>query len=318
MANPALRQQNWGDDVRLPTFMNAADTAALLAAVDPIRKPSVPLQSKHLTALKRNTWFALRRPADRSRSGLLCLWPSDRLCVYISGEPVSPKRPTPRVAVLRLRVDPQFYDAAAGGMTVFSATLVAGERKLQIEDVLMWKGRNVWAEEGFEARWLLATQWLEHYCIAESRLIGGLDVEIAPWSALETVSPEGVWELMGDQPAQRRLLWIANHGDPIRPAVTVAVTSAAAAPAPVVAEGPLVAVATRDATGPDQWNLSSADGVALGRALIRKLRISTELREIKGPSTRVHVVWAATFNKWEVTDRCEEPAAHSSFFEAAK
>jgi hypothetical protein len=304
MAALTLRQQNWGDDLRLPTSMNTSELAGLFAAVDPIRKPSVPFQSKHLTALKRNTWYALRRPADRSRSGLLCIWPELSACFYING---------PRVAVMRLRVDPQFF-ATGTGPTVFAATLSAGSRKLWIEDVLAWKGRNVWAEEGFAARWLLATQWLEHYCIVEPRLLGGLDVEIAPWAALDSIAPEGVWELMGDQPAQRRLLWIANHTAPpvVEPPARHATITH------VHDGGPLTAVATRDPTGPDQWALASSDGVVLGRALIRKLRISSELREIKGPSVRVHVAWVAQFNKWEIIGHSEIHASHSSFFEAAK
>ena len=312
-----LRQQNWGDDLRLPTAMDTGELTGLLSAIDPIRKPSVPFQSKHLTALKRNTWYVLKRPADRSRSGLLCIWPERNACFYIGGG----GGPKPRVAVMRLRVDPQFLEPGVG-LTVFAATLSAGARKLWIEDVLTWKGRNVWAEEGFPARWLLATQWLEHYCIAEPRLLGSLDVEIAPWAALDSVVPEGVWELMGDQPAQRRLLWIANHAaptaeSPIRPAVAVAPTTGEKI-THVHDGGPLTAVATRDTTGPDQWALASSDGVALGRALIRKLRISSELREIKGPSTRVHVAWVAQFNKWEITGHSEAHASHSSFFEAAK
>jgi hypothetical protein len=310
---PVLRQQNWGDDLRLPTFTNpVTELGSLLGTLETIRKPSVPFQSKHLTALKRNMWFVLRRPADRSRSGLLCI--TAGRCVYVSGQ----ASPTPKVALLRLRIDPQFYDEAAGGMTVFSATLSAGSRKLWIEDVLTWKGRNVWAEEGFAARWLLATQWLEHYCIQDPRLIGGLDVEIAPWGSLDSVTPDGVWELQGDQMAQRRLLWIANHGEahasPIRPVVAATVVMVPAAkPA-----GPLTAVATRDTSGPDQWALATVDGVSLGRGLIRKLRVSSDLREIKGSSVRVHVSWAATFNKWEILDRSEETASHSSFFETAK
>ena len=324
-----LRQQNWGDDLRLPTAMDTAEFAGLFAAVDTIRKPSVPFQSKHLTALKRNTWYVLKRPADRSRSGLLCVWPERSACVYIS----SSSGPTakPRVAVLRLRVDPQFFGPDTG-MTVFSATLSAGARKLWIEDVLAWKGRNVWSEETFSARWLLATQWLDHYCIAEPRLLGGLDVEIAPWEPLDSITPEGVWELQGDQNGgQRRLLWIANHGfhdsrgDSDRPLKRMvpapAPASKPATPESVIThvhDGPLTAIATRDTTGPDQWALSTSDGVSLGRALIRKLRISSELREIKGPSTRVHVVWVAQFSKWEITGHSEIYASHSSFFETAK
>ena len=315
-----LRQQNWGDDLRLPTVMDTAELADLFAAVEPIRKPSVPFQSKHLTALKRNTWYALHRPADRSRSGLLCVWPERNACVYISNSGSGGPAAKPRVAIVRLRIDPQFFGASTG-LTVFAATLSAGSRKLWIEDVLSWKGQNVWAEKTFSERWMLATQWLEHYCVVEPRLLGGLDVTIAPWVSLDSVTPEGVWELQGDQcGGQRRLMWITNHGvsDPPKKPVTAVVATPSESVITHVHEGPLTAVATRDTTGPDQWTLSTSDGVSLGRGLIRKLCISSDLREIKGPSTRVHVAWIAVFNKWEIIGNSENPASHSSFFEAAK
>lgn len=323
MAPLSIKVQNWGDDLRLPTVM---EPAAILKQVETLRRAPIPLQSKHLPALKRNVWYSLRRPADRSRMGLLCVLPSQQCCVYVSGEPVTPKRPQ-RVGLLRLRVDPQFF-AADAGPTVLAATLSAAARKLWVEDVIMWKGRAVHEEETFQKRWELAAQWLEHYCMLDPRLLGGIDIEMANWQALEDMEPTGVWEIIQDQTGCRRLLWVSTSSAAVPPlpaSPTLTGTphgtpTLRATPAPElpmvptldVVDGPLIAVAIKE-SGPDQWSLKSADDVVLGRALIRTLSVSTALRSAAN-GQRVQIHWNSTFKKWEIMALTVEPASHSRVF----
>jgi hypothetical protein len=191
---------------------------------------------------------------------------------------------------------------------VFAATLSPSNRRLWIEDVVVWKGRALLTEETFQARWRLATQWVEHYCIQDPRLLGGVEVELAEWGALESVAPEGSWDFVcADAVGARRLWWFARH--------SVAAPIASAAPRDPSA--PLVAIATRE-PGPDRWALSSADGVALGHALVRTLKVSSALRTQKTNTARVDVVWTSSFSKWEIVGLTGDVASHSSFFEAAK
>jgi len=312
-----VKVQTWADDCRLPCLTEPAEVGALLKELEPFQTPSIPFQSKHLPTLKRDTWFVLKRPADKARTGLLIVWPERSACVFVSGDPVSGKRPSPRVALLRLRIDPQFL---TGGRTVFAASLSASTRILQIEDTLMWKGRPLHRDEPFKKRWAMATQWIEHYCIVDPRLLGGLSIEMAPWQPLAALQPDRVWELQADAPGQRRLLWIANH-EPLVTGPPVTFTGPAASAASAVAaptlEGPLIAVASRE-TGPEQWALRSSDGVSLGRALVRTLGISERLRSIKANTVRLEVVWSASFKKWEVKGLSELPATPGANFEAAK
>jgi hypothetical protein len=130
------------------------------------------------------------------------------------------------------------------------------------------------------------------------------------------VKPEGVWELQVDDAIKQRFLWIANQtvSSVPEPLPLPPVATAPILEAPV---GPLVALANRD-VGPEQWVLSSSDGVSLGRALIRTLAISDRLRSLKAKTVRVEVVWVSTFNKWEIKDVSEAPIVHSTIFEAAK
>jgi hypothetical protein len=320
-----LKVQTWSDDLRLPCLINAAETTGLLNELEPLRQQSLPFQSKHLPALKRNKWFVLRRPDDRTRSGFVVIWPAQQICVYVSGDPVSHKRPTPRVALLRVRIDPQFL-ASNAGLTVFAATLSGSTRALMIEDTLVWKGRYVFNDDTFTARYAMAVQWIEHYCILDPRLLGGIEITMAAWSPLTSLKPNGVWDIQSDEVGKRRFLWIANHegtrnqqeyqhpGSMIEhvhdalPAVT----------APTLEVGaPLIAVATRE-SGPEQWGLASSDGVSLGRALIRTLSVSERLRSSKVNTLRVEVVWNVGFNKWEIKGVSDSLASHSGNFEAAK
>jgi hypothetical protein len=285
MANsePTIKVQTWGDDLRLPCFLSPT---GLPAELESFRRPPLPFQSKHLPALKRNVWFVMKRPAEKS--GLVVIWPAKKCCIYISGD-APHKRPEPRIALLRLRIDPQFL-AADSGLTVFSATLSSVSRRLTLDDTLMWKGRRILDTETFSKRWGRAVQWVEHYCLLDPRLMGGIEIEMARWESLDHLRPEQSWELQSDEVGRKRFLWIANHS----------ASSPQEAPtivAPVL-DGPLVAHATRDA-GPEQWMLTAGDGTALGRALIRTLVVSTAMRSAKGV-VLVEVSWNSTFGKWEI------------------
>jgi hypothetical protein len=318
----AVKLQHWGDDLRLPSFVDSESVAPLMASIESYRKTSTPFQSKHLPALKRNVWYALRRPTDKSRTGLLVVWPEKGCCVYLSGEPYSSKakRSTHnRVALLRIRLDPQFL-APDVGITVLAATLSPTARRLWIEDVLVWKGRTL--TEPFVDRWRMAVQWLEHYCIMDSRLLSGVEIDLADWRPLAAVQPQGSWDLISDVAGAQRLWFAPRHADttaPVAPVIPAPSVPAPSAPADTITHvsdaGPRVAVATRE-PGPDQWALTSSDGVSLGRALIRTMKASTALRAIKQSTVRMEVVWAAVFKKWEIVDVSTRPASHSRFFDA--
>lgn len=292
--------QVWADNLRLPCLL-ASEAASLLAGLTPPRQ-SIPFQSKHVPSLKRNVWFALKRPVDHSRTGYLCI--IEKKCVFVSGDAPSKRYPHPRVAILKIRVDPQFFEA--GCPTVMEATLSARERKLWIEDVGQWKGR-VMNTETFSARWSLAKQWLEHYCIADPNKIGGLEIELAPWVRMTDIRPEGAWDLQVDEPVKRRLRWVAGSHDyeepePVKVPVKIQ----------LVQTGHPVATATRLAS-PDQWDLT-VDGSPLGRALIRTLDMSTRLRALTKPVCRVEVSWNSTFKKWEVLEITTKAASPLDYF----
>jgi hypothetical protein len=242
--------------------------------------------------------------------------PEKKCCVYVSGDAPSKRYPVPRVALLRIRVDPQFFEP--GCPTVIEATLSARDRKLWIEDVGQWKGRVV-ASESFSTRWSLAKQWLEHYCIADSASLGGLEIELAPWTRLIDVKPEGTWELQVDEPNKRRLRWIASATTSAPEPQTIPEPILQKPVESVASKGNPVAVASKIvAGGPDQWSLTTSDGVILGRALIRSFTISSSLRTSKQDTVRLEVQWRPAFKKWEAIEITIRPASLEEYFNAHK
>jgi hypothetical protein len=305
----AVVLQRWGEDLRLPCFTSQEELAPVFKDIEQLRKSFIPFQSKHIPALKRNVWYALKRPTDRTRSGLLYLWPEKTCCVYISGEPITSKskQKFPRVALLRLRIDPQFFSS---GPTIFSATLSPLARRLWIEDVLVWKGRTM-SEELFSTRWRLAAQWLEHWCILDARLLGGLEVEMAHWKSLERVQPNGIWEFQADEAGRKRITWSSRYMDPSTITKSPSVINIISAP--VLDDRPRVALATRE-TGPDQWSLTTADNVSLGKALLRTMSISSALRSSKSKTVRLEVTWNSVFQKWEGIALSSNEVSQYAFF----
>jgi hypothetical protein len=296
------KNQVWSDTLRLPCVVNH-ESVKLISGLSPPSLP-IPFQSKHLPSLKRNVWFALKRPIDRSKTGVLCIIPEKQLCIFVSGEQPSKKYPTPRVAIINIRVDPQFYEA--GKPTVIEATLSGRDRKLWIEDVCQWKGRILEAET-FSQRWALAKQWLDHYCMFEADKLG-FTIELAPWGRLVDMKSDGMWELMPDEARQRRLRWMSKEKCEPVPLVPTVITTP---------KGPAVAIATRCTSGPDQWDLTSSDGVSLGRALIRSMQMSTALRSSKNV-VRIEVDWQPGFKKWEAKKLTQDSASLNDFFESHK
>ena len=236
----------------------------------------------------------MKRSAENIRTGLVVVWPAMKCCIYMSGDAPTQKRPEPRVALLRIRIDPQFLSDDTG-LTVFSATLFSSTRRLVLDDTLIWKGRRVIETETFSKRWNRAVQWVEHYCLLDPRLMGGIEIEMARWEPLDQLRPEQSWEIQPDEVGRKRFLWIANHGAPCAPVQDPPPICSA----PTLEAGPLVAKAVRD-VGPEQWILTSGDGTSLGKALIRTLAVSTAMRSVKNEAVHVEVSWNSVFGKWEI------------------
>ena len=294
----SIKVQTLGDNLRLPCYSQPFPSSVnnLISSLGELVPKCIPIpfQSKHLSALKRNSWFVLQRPPDRSRTGMLVIWPDEKCSVYISTE-----KQTPRVILLRLRLDPQMI--ADGGMTVFAATLTPHQRRLWIEDTLVWKGRTICHDESFSTRFARAGQWLEHFCVADPTLLNGVTVELAQWSSLQSLRPEGSWNLINDCVGSRKLVWISNtRTQPVQAPVQIPVQALMQIPVQEVVQQQYC-IATRDSK-PEQWTLTSLTNIPFGKALVRTLAVADVMRTIPANLTtvKVNVQWNQSFSKWEI------------------
>jgi hypothetical protein len=201
------------------------------------------------------------------------------------------------------------------------ATLSARDRRLTIEDVCQWKGKIV-NDEPFMNRFTLAKQWLDHYCIPGP----DLQMELAQWSPLTSVRPDGVWELM-DHIGRQRLRWICKSQDQTHDTKIAGITTASGLSglsgltglsglSGLTALTALTALATKN-IGPDQWDLSTSDGTPLGRGLIRSMEISSMMRGNTQPC-KVEVKWVSSFKKWEILKLSQESLNTRENFESQK
>ena len=254
---------------------------------------TTPFQSKHLPSLKRSQtqWFALKR--TESRTNMLCVDPVRRACFFVS------ESKSESITLLRIPMDADMFgppvspdtDITATRFTVFAATRV-DDATITIEDTLVWKGRPL-ERERFSERFALCRQW----CPKPKRTLDGISVTLAQWLPLESMTPDGVWELQSDEPGTARLEW---SQPPSRQAPRQAPRQALGPDT----SRPRSAIATRE-EGPDQWSLSFPDGTKPSPpiALIKTLAMSAQLRLTTSKTVRVTIVWNSAFNKWEITGK---------------
>jgi len=188
--------------------------------------------------------------------------------------------------------------------------------RIFLEDTFMWKGRNVAAEEPFIARLKRAQDWFDNSLLQDSRLIQGLEFEMAAWKPLDAVAPTSSWDLMPNEAGRWRLTWHCSLPPPLHPQQPQQPPQQPQQPQQPKQPPKLIALARRE-PGPDQWQLFSSDGIALGRALIRTLAISSALRSAKDPQ-RVEVAWNATFQKWEIERNSSLPVSLNEVFKTER
>jgi hypothetical protein len=208
---------------------------------------------------------------------------------------------------------------SVGGPTVCLANLLKSESVLQIEDILIKGGRDLWSSVRFSARWeelrsfwtqlpadqpLLSItprivqpipleQWQDTYDASLSWIIQSDCVRSPRWFWWDSITP--VDKKPYDPPALKRAT-----------AVTVRVCALAK---------PYTKLFL-----PDTYMLYAQDGTEIGIAGIRSLAISQTMRQITGSGSPVEVTWDEDFNKYQIIGLLPEntPISAVSFFPNAK
>jgi hypothetical protein len=203
------------------------------------------------------------------------------------------------------------------GTTVCLANILAGESLLQIEDIIISEGKDLWSTIHFSERWnKLRDFW---NCLPPDQPLLDFKPQIVKPIALSDWSlhynPAIYWIIQPDHAKQPRWYWKDTF---------VEFTSKEYIP-PVLKRGTEIVstlcalcVPYTKTLLPDTYSLFSQENVNLGFASITSLELSIELRKTTG--VPVEVKWNSNFNKYQILRimPTETPITTASFFNHKK
>ena len=207
-------------------------------------------------------------------SGFLVIVPCTGYAMYIP--PVASKMPPFRV---RLRIPESVWDNGA----VISAYL-RKDRRLVLEDILVWQGKPVWNTTGFSERWKLMAAFLESW--HSDKALQGLHIEPAIYMSLTSITEpneHSVLEFVPLAPNQKRLIWMPSATQREQPKTS----------------GTTLVAKRETAMGPDVYSVWRSEE-KLGLALVKTLAISRALRTANLAEIPIEAVWNKGFDKWEI------------------
>ena len=199
------------------------------------------------------------------------------------------------------------------GATVCLANILAGESVLQIEDIIIDKGKDLWSTMIFSERWnKLRDFW---NCLPPDQPLLAFKPQIVKPIALSDLSlhynPAIYWIIQPDHVKQPRWYWkdtfveykAKEYIPPVLKRGTEIVSILCALCTPYT-----------KTVLPDTYSLFAQEGINLGFASIPSLELSLELRKTTG--VPVEVKWNDTFNKYQIMRIMpnETPITTASFF----
>ena len=304
-----------------------------------VEKPKVPrfrrLDTDHISAIEslfRTYPFLSNRveihmPFSRAqptfRSGTIWMWPKfDKrpvgYLIFMDGFAPCIWYPERQEGMtFRWMLPPSFCDA---GPTVCLANILAGESVLQIEDIIVDEGVDLWSNQVFSKRWE-ALRALWNRLPADQPLLAFQPQIVKPialhdWP--QHYNSAIYWILQPDHARQPRWYW--------KDVVTVPTHRPLAFIPPVLKRSKEV-VSTLAASCapytksmlPDTYTLSSHEGTVLGFAGISTMGLSVELRKRFSSQQKglpVEVAWNDDFQKYQIVRILPDgsPITAASFF----
>jgi hypothetical protein len=207
------------------------------------------------------------------------------------------------------------------GPTVCLANILAGESLLQIEDIVIYQGKDLWSHQLFSERWnTLLTFWNslppdQPLLAFQPRLVQ--PIPLSEWHL--HYNPAIYWIIQADHVKQARWYW--------KDVVTVPEYKAVEFIAPILKRSKdMITVLTALIVPyakmilPDTYSLFSQEGKGLGMASISSLELSLELRGLfvdkAATGLPVEVTWNDAFQKYQVVRvlPANTPITTESFF----
>lgn len=217
-------------------------------------------------------------------SGFLAIVPQLGYAVYLP--PVAS-----RITPFRMRVR-MSDECLEKGVIVSCYIPNMSEKRIVVEDCLMWLGTSMWFTQSFEERWK-CLQLLSTVHICPDLELQGYTLDYTRYQMLDTLEEpddHSVVEFVPIIPNAKRMIWSPH----MQPRVTHTVT-------PVSTATNNMLVKREAALGPDVYSVWKDDS-RLGIALIRTLAVSRALRLSNMDTIRVVAFHNKQFEKYEVTE----------------
>jgi hypothetical protein len=215
--------------------------------------------------------------------------------IFLKGFPVclwSPDRQEGQT--FRWMTPPNFTE---NGATVCLANLLTGESVLQIEDILISKGQNIWSHQKFSERWReLLTLWdsmptEQPLLTFKPRLVE--PILLRDWKVAYDASLS--WIIQTNSIGQPRWFW----WDVVTPRIKREYRAPTIQRYPGIPTMAVAEARPHSTLLPDTYTLFSSDGKSLGVAAVSGIELSQELRTC-GDKFLVEVTWMCEFNKFRI------------------
>jgi len=208
-------------------------------------------------------------------SGFLAVVPQLQYAVYI---PPSASKSKP------VRIRMRLSDAILKDGAIFSAYLTR-DRRLIVEDVIVWGKQTVWTKHTFAERWTNYVGRFFQDFKPEQDLQGGITIQPAEYMSLQSLKEPSEYQLIEFIPNTtntKRILWM-----PVKSVNTPDVSTTT------------YKAKKETSMGPDVFSLWKGEE-RLGIALVRTLEISRALRLANQEEIQVNAEWNKQFDKWEI------------------
>jgi hypothetical protein len=200
------------------------------------------------------------------------------------------------------------------GPIICLANLLAGESLLQVEDMLVYKGKAEWSTKPYSARWdLLQTFWNS---LPSEQPLMECKVQLVEPISLEAwphhYNTQIYWIIQPDHCRAPRWYWkdvVTQHHQ-------VEFNPPTMKRNPVVNHSLYAMCVPAKCTLPDNYSLVSQEGTVVGVASIGSLALSMQLRESCSTGLPVEVQWNERFSKYQIVRilPADTPITTASFF----
>jgi len=255
--------------------------------------------------LKKGTFF-VNSTSSKAEPGFLVFIPKSNpvfLKYNMSKREREINNNQPICYTLRMRISPEVYEGS-----VFVATLDGIAHSLLLEDIYVWRNKNIFDTNTFTKRREYMKDFVQHHWIPDVRLLGGITTEVMNPKSLNSLKDFiGVNDftkvfLIPEMPGKRRFTFNLNE--------TVAQIQSGyygrkqedkpLQKQTILDEKVKYAKAVPDPILPDIYELFDINGKSLNKACVQQLELSKMLKAKGSTNILVNIEYNDDFKRYEI------------------